>query len=127
MPVAMLRYRIIRSAHEGFVVGLFWIYVVLFAVAMCMIFIFPPGAIVLFFGCLVSLPLAVLGALLLRTMRAGLASTILRSGRCPCCGERMQSARQDSEAWRCAYCGACFHPGGREEPVSPVVAVSPAA
>jgi ribosomal protein L37AE/L43A len=127
MVMAMLRYRIIRGAHEGFVVGLFWIYVVLFAIAMCMVFIFPPGAIMLFFGCLVSLPLAVLGALFLRTLRAGLATTILRSGRCPCCSERMQSARPAAEAWRCEFCDACFHPGGQEEPVSPVAAVSPAA
>lgn len=126
MAVAMLRYRIIRGAHEGFVVGLFWIYVVLFAIAMCMVFIFPPGAIMLFFGCLVSLPLAVLGALILRTLRAGLATTILRSGRCPSCSEPMRSIRKGSEEWRCEFCAACFHSGGREEPVSPGAAVSPA-
>jgi len=124
MASLMLRYRIIRTAHESFVLGLFWVYVVLFVLALAMVFVFPPGAIALFFGSLVSLPFAVVGSLLLRMLRSGFAAMILRGGSCPCCGERMLSVRDSSVDWHCEFCAACFHPGGLEEPVSPVPAHS---
>jgi len=120
----MLLYRIIRGLHETFILGVFWVYVAAFFVALALIFVFPPGSIALFFGALVSLPLVVVSVLLLRVSRAGVATLVLRRGVCPCCGVRMLSIRNARAAWRCEFCRACFHPGGREEPVSPASAAS---
>lgn len=111
----MLHYRVLRAVNSGFPFAILAIYVAAFILAMGLMFVFPPGTLLL-----LGLGLAGLaGVLVVGKTLGGLehlaARLILRGGACPSCGQRMQTSRNESMPWQCEGCTKVFLPSGEEE------------
>jgi ribosomal protein L37AE/L43A len=111
----MLAYKIIRAANRAYPFVVFWIYVVAFLTALPLMFIFPPGTLVLLWMALLSLVFFVALGKILRVVQHGMANRALSNRTCPGCGERFSDPSDRSHAWRCDSCGAVFEPGGAEQ------------
>ncbi|MBT8486637.1 MAG: hypothetical protein HKO59_06795 [Phycisphaerales bacterium] len=110
----MVLHRFLRSVVRHYPVVVFGIYVVLLFSALAMMFIFPPGTILLLWIGLVGLVGVVIAAKVLGVVLALSARRLLNRGGCPRCGTRMDTMRDPAERWQCASCGAVFGPKGRE-------------
>ena len=110
----MLCYRILRTIHRGYPLAVFWIYVALFFLAMSLMFVFPPGTLILLGLSLASLVAVILIAKLLGLLLHLTARVTLNAGVCPGCGHRSEHRRDTAAAWQCEHCGVVFLPNGTE-------------
>ncbi len=114
-------FRILNAIRRGYALGVFWIYVAMFVMTLPLIFIFPPGALVMIFLGLLGLAVAVLVGGSLKLMVEGLARALISRGVCPGCADR-RVPLQDRSTWSCAQCGAVYLPSGAESSIElPVV------
>ena len=76
-------YRLARAADEQYALAVFWLYVGLFIFTFALIFVFPPGAILMVFVALAGLLVAVVIKWLVRGVHHGLGRLVTRrdSGR----------------------------------------------
>jgi hypothetical protein len=110
-------FRILRAVSRSFPLGVFWLYVGLFALALLCMFLMPPATLLIFFLSLAGLLLAVIVAWLLRTTERSMARALLRRAVCPGCAARRigLDPAQAQEPWQCEGCGAVFLPSGVEQ------------
>jgi hypothetical protein len=104
-------FRILHAINDGYPLAVFWLYVGLFFLAFSLIFVFPPGALLLVFASLAGLGVAVVVGGILRGAERVLARSILRRGSCPHCTET-DIGSPGVEAWECGNCGAAFSLAG---------------
>jgi len=107
-------YRILRTLHAWYPLGVLWIYVLAFLVALGMMFVFPQITLLLFFLGLGGLGLAVIGARALGSLEHAMAKRIVGRGTCPRCGRSGQHRADGHSDWSCESCGAIFGPRGEE-------------
>ena len=108
-------FRIIRAISHSFGLGVFFLYVALFLGTFSLIFIFPPGALVMVFLGLAGLLAAAIVGWSLRTMEHLFARSLLKQGVCPGCANRHLPDRLDDTDWQCEQCGAVFMNSGAEK------------
>ena len=113
-------YRILRAVHRAYALTVFWLYLLLFGVAFMLIFVFPPGTLLLLFVGIFGLVFSVVGAQLLAGSEHLFARFSLRRESCPICREadviqrELASDEPDGSIYRCRACGAGFHVWGGE-------------
>jgi hypothetical protein len=112
----MRLYAIVSAVSAGYPIAVLWCYVAAFVLAMALMFVFPPGTIVLLWVGLMSLAAVVIVHHLLALMRNVVARFLLSRGSCPSCGHGMGIARDVSVPWTCEGCGTVFLPSGAEAP-----------
>jgi ribosomal protein L37AE/L43A len=110
----MLAYKITRTVNRAYPLVIFWLYVAAFLAALPLMFIFPPGTLMLLWMSLLGLIFFVALGKLLRVVQRSLARRALSDRTCPRCGERFSDPRDQSHDWRCESCGATFEPSGAE-------------
>jgi len=110
----MLHYRVLRAISDVYPTAVLGCYVAAMIVALAMMFIFPPGTLLLLGFGLAGLVLVVLLYRLLTMVVRADARLILGGGACPCCGRRMQTQRDESRPWACEWCEVTFLPSGAE-------------
>jgi ribosomal protein L37AE/L43A len=121
----VMLYRILRAINHIYPVAVLWMYIGAFLLAMSLMFIFPPGTLILLWMGLVSLVGVVIVAKVLVGAQRAVARHVLSAGVCPYCGERSARVRDPAEEWRCEACGTSFLPGGaevRRAPATPAIA-----
>ncbi|MCP3903282.1 MAG: hypothetical protein GY715_06565 [Planctomycetes bacterium] len=109
----MLHYRIIRAFNHGYPLVMLGLYVGSLILAMGLMFVFPPGTLLLLGLGLASLGIVILFARLLEMLEHLLARLILRSGTCPNCGRRMQTIHDEERPWTCESCERVFSATGK--------------
>ena len=110
----MRLYLIVRALRESFLLGIFWLYVLLLVVALLCMFAFPPVTIGLFWCGLVSLPLVLIAGRMVHMLQHLLARRLLSRGHCPACGSDIMRPGEPGMEWHCGQCGYRFHAGGEE-------------
>ncbi len=110
---AML-YRIVRTINEWYALTLFWTFLGLFFVAFALVFVFPPGTIVLLFLGLGAMGVAVVCGRILRGTQRSLARRALSQGRCPRCLTAAPGQVASRQSWKCEHCGTSFGDRGDE-------------
>jgi hypothetical protein len=104
----MLHYRFVRSVTRVYPIMVLGLYVAAFLLAASMMFIFPPGTLLLFWLGLVGLVFVVLLAKLLRFLERFVASSVLATGRCPVCDGPAPRPMNAAIRWQCESCGFTF-------------------
>jgi len=94
-PVGHLLYRFIRRVNRAFALAVLWTYIGAFVLAFSLMFVFPPGTLLLVFLGVFGLVAAVGGAQLLGGTEHFLARSLIRREWCPRCGrsESLTSTR----------------------------------
>ena len=111
----MFHYRVLRAINEVYPIAVLGCYVTAMFVALLLMFIFPPGTLLLFGFGLASLVVVVLLSRLLGMAVRGVARVNLRGGVCPGCGRRIETKRDESAPWACESCEVTFLPSGAEQ------------
>jgi hypothetical protein len=106
-------YAILRSINQWYAIAVLWLYVLMFAVAFAMIFVFPLAPIVLVFLGVLGLGVANIASKLLRQRERGLARRLIGHGQCPHCRHANQYG-QTTERFICVRCSSEFLPNGAE-------------
>jgi hypothetical protein len=110
----MRLYGIVSAIHIGYPLAVFWCYVAAFFLALSLMFVFPPGTIILLWLALVGLVVVVIVHRLLGLARHTVARIILNAGSCPSCGQRADRVRDGAQPWTCLKCGHGFAPSGAD-------------
>ncbi|MHC5114806.1 MAG: hypothetical protein ACYTGP_10315 [Planctomycetota bacterium] len=108
----MLHYRLIRAFNHGYPMVMMGLYIGAMFLALALMFIFPPGTLLLLGLGLASLGIVVLVARVMEIVEHASARWILRSGACPTCGRRMQTIRDETRPWTCEWCEHTFATNG---------------
>ena len=111
----MFHYRMMRSINGGYPLVVLGLYITAFILALCLMFIFPPGTLLLLGFGLAGLVGVLIVGRTLGAMEHFIARTILRGGACPSCGHRMQTSRDEADVWQCEACDAVFRPDGAQK------------
>jgi len=137
-PFSQSIYRIVRSVNRAYAFAVLWCYIAAFVVAFALMFVFPPGTLLLVFLGVFGLVAAVGGAQILGGIEHLLARRLIRQERCPACGmhrtfepitrgrsteasgaDRERHAPETSGRLGCNACGAAYERwGGEIESVS---------
>jgi len=104
----MYHYRLIRSFNHCYPMAMMGLYVGAMILALALMFVFPPGTLLLLGFGLASLGIVVLIARISEIFEHASARSILRSGVCPTCGHRMQTIRDETRPWTCEWCEHTF-------------------
>ena len=106
----------ISAVNAVYGLAVAWVYIAAFVLALGMVFIFPPGTLLVFFIGLASLGLAVALGKLIDAITRGMARRSMASGRCPRCRDLLTHAgeRGDERPVVCALCGSAFLDDGGE-------------
>lgn len=115
-------YRLLRAANRWFALTMFWLYVAMFGLAFSLIFIFPPGTILLLFTGIFGLVVVVIAGQVLRLCTEFCTRRVLSGGTCPACqaahaivvSTRTGEEGVEQTVTRCERCGATFTASGRE-------------
>jgi len=114
----MLHYRFVRSINRAYPIMVLGLYIAAFILAASMMFIFPPGTLLLFWLGLVGLVFVVLLAKLLGLLERFVARSLLATGRCPDCDGPAPRPLSAAIGWRCESCGFVFQTTGDTAPES---------
>ncbi len=111
----MFHYRVVRAINGGYPMVVLGLYIMAFLLAFCLMFIFPPGTLLLLgFGLAGLVGVFIVGRML-GAVEHSIARAILRGGACPSCGHRIETIRDDGASWRCGMCEIVFRPDGSEQ------------
>jgi ribosomal protein L37AE/L43A len=108
-------YRILRWITTWYPLGVLWLCIAAMIVAFSLMFVFPPGTLLLLFIGLAGLGAAVIGFRALQALQRGLARRAIAHGVCPSCKTR-QPWPTEGETWRCESCGTSLLVTGAEAP-----------
>jgi hypothetical protein len=108
-------YRIAAAVNATYGLAVAWTYIAAFVLALGMIFIFPPGTLLVFFIGLASLGLAVALGKVIDAITRSMARRSMASGRCPRCRDVLALISHGDESPAiCALCGSAFTSDGGE-------------
>ena len=106
-------YRFCRSLNEWYAVSVFFLYIGLFLLAVCLVFIFPPAAIFLLFFSIFALVIFRGLSMLISACERSIARNALGRGACPGCGFDLHEEQTMTEpAHGCVSCGALYAASG---------------
>ena len=105
-------YRALRFVNANYALTVFWGYVILFGIALALIFVFPPLPLFMIFIGVAFLGLFALMAKCLSAMERTVARHALRHGVCPSCRQPNPAPAMVDNRWQCVHCGAAFEPSG---------------
>lgn len=112
-------YHAVRVVHRGYALTLFWVYVGLFLLAFCLMFVLPLATIALLFLAIFGLAGAYLGKLVLELCENGLARRAFRRQACPNCQGSLDEPVPDASSRTktapprvCIHCGTHFEACG---------------
>jgi ribosomal protein L37AE/L43A len=108
-------YRILRWITTWYPLAVLWLCIVAMIVAFSLMFVFPPGTLLLLFLGLAGLGSAVLGFRALQAMQRGVARRSMAHGICPSCKAKQQWPAT-GETWHCTACGTVLLASGAEDP-----------
>ena len=108
-------YRVLRWITTWYPLAVLWLCIAAMILAFSLMFVFPPGTLLLLFLGLAGLGAAVIGFRGLQAMQRRLARRSMAHGVCPSCKARQQWPTA-GEAWRCAACGTALLASGEEDP-----------
>jgi ribosomal protein L37AE/L43A len=106
-------YRVLRWIVGWYPLGVLWLCIIAMFIAFSLMFIFPPGTLLLLFVGLAGTGLAVLGFRFLQSILRSIARHKIAEGFCPKCGA-MQERANGADVWRCASCHVEITPAGLE-------------
>jgi len=108
-------YRILRWITTWYPLAVLWLCILAMILAFSLMFVFPPGTLLLLFLGLAGLGTAVIGFRALQAMQRGVARRSMAHGVCPSCKAR-QAWPANGEPWRCSTCGTTLLASGAEDP-----------
>lgn len=108
----MILYRLSRFASDTFPLIALGAYMLMFVLVFICVFIMPPAGLILFFLTLATLPMTWAFGRGFQALASGFALRSLHGGRCPECGRRMQTVRDETKIWQCEHCETRFMPDG---------------
>jgi len=106
-------YRILRWTTAWYPLGVLWLCILAMIVAFSLMFVFPPGTLLLLFVSLAAVGVSVLGFRLLQSLQRALARRLVARGVCPSCGS-VQERSDGEHAWQCAACSCEIQISGAE-------------
>ena len=121
----MLFYRVLRTISEAYAIGVLFIYIAMFGLALVFMFIMPPATIVLLWIGLFSLPVAIILGKVISVSLNSLSRGYLRMGVCPSCGHRAEGDQPLlQEEWTCPECDTTYTKHGGQRTNATVVDIS---
>ena len=114
----LVLYRFVSAVNAVYGLAVAWVYIAAFLAALGMVFIFPPGTLLVFFIGLASLGLAVAMGYVIDALTRWMARRALARSRCPRCGDSLQAPRfnaaDDFQTCVCSLCSSNFAGDGSE-------------
>jgi len=105
-------YRVIHALNAWFTIAMFWCYLVMFLIALPMMFVFPPGTLLLLFIGLASLIFVIPAGRILSFTEHVVARSSLAHHKCPRCQGELLPRSAPDEPWECRSCHARYQPTG---------------
>ena len=127
-------YRVVRAVKRGYAFGVFWLYLAAFLLAFALVFVFPPGTILLLFLAIFGLVFFVATGHAIRFVAHLLARGLLKKDICPVCraegtlepASTGQPNEIEAGTRLCRACGAAYLATGAEAEDDMVRYASPA-
>jgi hypothetical protein len=107
-------YRILRAINEAYALTVLWLYITVFIVAFSLMFVFPPGTLLLLFVSVFGLGLLVVLGKVLGWIQFSIARHAVQRGICPRCEGPRDDDLEEGVCWRCARCHTGYLSSGRE-------------
>ena len=111
---ARVLYRLAHAVNASYGLVIAWGYILLFALALSLLFVFPQMSLLLFFLGLASLAVTITLGWLIDGITRAMARRALSAGRCPRCRETLPAMLEPDEACLCGSCHSQFQAGGAE-------------